>query len=96
MPPRCSRSKGLDRHRRYLEMKRALVGVTSAAPRCDAQATVQIFDVQGRVVQTGIVQEAQYAWLGKNASGQRVVPGVYFARVKVKSEVATASFVLLP
>jgi len=59
-------------------------------------ATVQIFDVQGRVVQTGVVQEAQYTWQGTNSSGQRVVRGVYFARVKVKTEVATTSFVLLP
>jgi hypothetical protein len=65
-----------------------------------SQAQLSIYDTQGRLVKTLVNEflpprEHAYTWYGRDASGQRVVSGVYFARLRIGEETAQSRKVLL-
>ncbi|MFN8177897.1 MAG: FlgD immunoglobulin-like domain containing protein [bacterium] len=69
-----------------------------AAPSGRTVAELAVFDVAGqRVVTlaTGIAGGGTFTWNGRNAAGERVAPGVYFARVTAGSESRSRRLVLL-
>lgn len=63
-------------------------------------ARLEVFDVTGRRIATlvaGVLGagEREAAWSGRDASGERVPPGVYFARLETAAEAKAARLVLV-
>ena len=81
----------------------AWAGVTLdlAVPRAVEDASVRVFDVNGRLVRTllqGPVSQGiqRVAWDGRDESGRRTAAGVYFVKSRAASFTATRKVVLLP
>jgi hypothetical protein len=66
-----------------------------------ARVSIRVYDVSGRVIRTlrdGASHDAgQHAvnWNGRDGSGQRVAPGVYFCRIEADGTALTRRMVLL-
>jgi hypothetical protein len=61
---------------------------------------LSIHDVRGRRVVdllsgTRAAGEHTVKWNGRNANGQRVAPGIYFARIALEREIATRKLVVI-
>ncbi|MCK5035091.1 MAG: hypothetical protein KAS73_04290, partial [Candidatus Sabulitectum sp.] len=67
----------------------------------DRNPTVEIFDIQGRIVNTLFAETvsegtASVEWNGELQNGNRANAGIYYARARVNSEESTVKLMLLP
>ena len=67
----------------------------------DGNPTVDIFDIQGRIVKTLFAETvsegtASVEWNGELQNGNRANAGIYYARARVCSEESTVKLMLLP
>ncbi|MEA3266464.1 MAG: FlgD immunoglobulin-like domain containing protein, partial [Candidatus Fermentibacteria bacterium] len=67
----------------------------------DGNPTVEIFDIQGRIVNTLFAETvsegtASVLWNGELQNGNRASAGIYYARARVNSEESTVKLMLLP
>jgi hypothetical protein len=71
-----------------------------ALPRGTPPASIQVFDLSGRIVQTLGVDAANGAssrvvWDGRDASGRRVASGAYFLRLRIEGHAPQVRRVLI-
>lgn len=78
---------------------RAEVTITLAIPNA-GHTKVEVFDTAGRRVATlwdgsADVGERAFVWTGRDATGRRAAPGIYFVRATLGDQVASKRVVLL-